>query len=258
MKHCQTCRRVYRDESVSYCWDDGSLLCEERNPAATGIRTAEPTSVAGEAFADAQRQPSSSSYRSRILYPAVLLLTVLIGGSFGWFLFRFNDRARLFPVSETGSAMPGGTPSPTHNSAIDNSSARQARMQADPETFAPQDLSGVWNIVNTVDKTSYQTFANLQIGYRLVITQNGANFTAQGEKLLENGRNLPEQSRTTLRLTGAVSGDTVQASFIEEGTRRKTKGTFVWRVEHPGNMMTGSFVSTAANSSGRSVGTKEH
>lgn len=130
-------------------------------------------------------------------------------------------------------------------------------MQAGAPTSAAQNLSGVWNFINTVDKTSYRMFADLQIGYRLVVTQNGANFTAEGEKILENGNSLPPDGRTPIRVTGAVYRNTVQASFIEHGARRKTSGTFVWQVEQQGKLMKGSFVSTAANSSGISIGTKE-
>jgi hypothetical protein len=130
-------------------------------------------------------------------------------------------------------------------------------MQPPAQTPAPRDLSGVWNFVNTVDKTSYRTFADLEIGYRLVVTQDGANFTAEGEKILENGRRLPPHARSPIRVTGAVYRNTVQASFIEQGARRKTTGTFVWQVEQEGKLMEGSFVSTAANSRGISIGTKE-
>jgi hypothetical protein len=122
--------------------------------------------------------------------------------------------------------------------------------------LASENLTGTWNVLNTVEKTSYQSFANLRIGYRLIINQNGANFTAEGEKMLENGRTLSTGGRTAIHLTGAVEGETIGASFVEEGARRKTIGRFLWRLEREGTLMKGTFVSTAANSSGTSVATK--
>jgi len=94
-----------------------------------------------------------------------------------------------------------------------STSAPPASGQVDPESLATQNLSGAWNVVNTVEKTSYQSFANLRIGYRLIISQSGANFTAEGEKLLENGRTLPTSGRTAIHMTGAVEGETIGAKL---------------------------------------------
>lgn len=125
------------------------------------------------------------------------------------------------------------------------------------EDMTAQNLTGEWNIVNTVDRSRYKPFDNLQIGFRLVINQNGKELTATGEKVSENGRSLPASSRTPIRVTGSVNGDEVLATFVEEGASRRSSGNFVWKIQNDGAGLNGTFVSTAAKSSGRSAATKQ-
>ena len=119
-----------------------------------------------------------------------------------------------------------------------------------------RDLSGEWRVINTVKKTAYKDFDNMEIGFRLKIEQTGNDFTARGEKVSENGRSLPAGSRTPIRVTGSIDGDKVVASFVEDGAMRKTNGRFVWRLQQENAALTGTFVSAAANSSGKSAGTR--
>jgi hypothetical protein len=120
-----------------------------------------------------------------------------------------------------------------------------------------QDLTGQWHIINTVDKTAYQSFQNMQIGFRLKIQQKGNDFTAIGEKVSENGRALPTRSRTPIHVTGSIDGDNVVATFVEDGSMRKTNGRFSWRLQNENASLTGTFVTAAANSSGKSAATRE-
>ena len=118
-----------------------------------------------------------------------------------------------------------------------------------------QDLTGEWHIINTVQKTRFKPYDKMQVGFRLRINQQGKQFTAKGEKFSENGQTLPAASRTPIQLTGSIEGDKVVATFIEEGRMRRTNGRFVWRVQNDG--LAGTFVSTAANTSGKSAVTKQ-
>lgn len=120
-----------------------------------------------------------------------------------------------------------------------------------------ENLTGQWMVVNTVEKTNYRAFGNLEIGFRLTINQTGREFTAKGEKISESGRSLPASDRTLIHLTGSIDGDKVEATFVEHGSVRRTKGRFVWRVENAGSGLAGTFVSTAARSSGKSAAIKE-
>ena len=115
-----------------------------------------------------------------------------------------------------------------------------------------QNLSGKWNLVNTIETTSYQTFKNMKIGFQVSIDQNGNSFTGSGHKVSENGRPLPVKSRTPIQVKGSINGDRIEATFSEEGTARKTNGRFVWRVDTAGRGLTGSFATSAARSRGKS------
>ena len=193
---------------------------------------------------------SSRSTNRWIWYPAILLLSLLVGAIAGWFIYEFQNRP-LSSSSTRNLAVPDPkleTPKPN---IISHSPSATVTPPRTPN------LTGTWNVINTVEKTSYKPFANLRIGYRLTVNQKGTNFTAMGEKVLENGRTLPTAGRTVIDLTGAFEGETIQARFVEKGARRKTTGMFLWRVEHNGTLMKGTFVSTAADSSGTSVATKE-
>jgi hypothetical protein len=133
----------------------------------------------------------------------------------------------------------------------------QAAKPAETNQSAIQSLSGEWSLVNTIENTSYPAYINLHIGYRVVINQVGKEFTAEGEKVSEDGRNLPTTSRTPIHMTGFVDGDTASATFVEEGAQRNTSGRVVWRVDAGGSRLIGTFVSTAAKSSGSSIAAKE-
>lgn len=124
-------------------------------------------------------------------------------------------------------------------------------------TPTAQNLSGKWNVVNTVRTTAYKSFQNLQIGFAVSIHQTGRTFTAQGHKVSENGRSLPASSRTPIQLKGFVDGDKIEATFSEQGAVRKTNGRFVWKIDRAGGGLTGTFASTAAQTSGKSTARRE-
>jgi Domain of unknown function (DUF4388) len=120
-----------------------------------------------------------------------------------------------------------------------------------------QDLSGEWRIINTVEKTAYRSFGNMEVGFRMTVNQNGKEFTAKGEKFSENGQTLPTARRTPIQLKGSIEGDKVIATFVEDGRARRTNGRFIWKLQRSGDGLSGTFVSTAANSSGRSAVTRD-
>jgi hypothetical protein len=127
----------------------------------------------------------------------------------------------------------------------------------DPAASAVPDLSGNWSVVNTVEQTSYQAYKNMKVGFNVSINQTGKDFTGTGEKISENGRNLPAAGRTPIVVKGTIDGDRVEATFSENGAMRPTNGRFVWRIDKTSRGLTGTFVSNAARSSGKSSATKE-
>jgi hypothetical protein len=126
----------------------------------------------------------------------------------------------------------------------------------DQASAVATNLTGRWNVINTVQQTSYRPFDNLQIGFDLSISQTGDSFIGRGEKVSENGRTLPLSSRTPIEVKGSVKGNRVEATFFEAGARRKTNGRFIWRIDKTSGALSGSFVTTAARTRGTSSATK--
>lgn len=151
------------------------------------------------------------------------------------------------PVASAASTSAAATrPEPTERDA-----------NADKGDVNVQDLTGEWRIINTVEKTAYKSYGNMQVGFHLTINQNGKEFTAKGEKFSENGQTLPVARRTPIEVKGSIDGDKVIATFYEDGRMRRTNGRFIWKLKDGGDALTGTFVSTAANSSGTSSLTKQ-
>src|SRR5829696_2681639 len=133
----------------------------------------------------------------------------------------------------------------------------EQRDESEQRAMNAHDLAGEWNVINTVEKTGYKSFDKMEVGFRLRIKQTGKDFTATGEKFSENGRNLPQNGRTPIHVTGSIDGDKIVATFVEDGQMRRTNGRFVWKLQNDGAGLSGTFVSTAANSRGRSAATKQ-
>lgn len=146
------------------------------------------------------------------------------------------------------------------NTRVDDTSGpvvSTGRRESGEHAAKTKDLTGEWQVINTVHKTGYKSFDKMQLGFRLKIDQKGKEFTAKGEKFSENGQTLSAVRRTPIHVTGSIEGDKVVATFVEDGRLRKSNGRFVWRLQKSGDALAGTFVSTAANSRGISTVTKQ-
>jgi Domain of unknown function (DUF4388) len=206
---------------------------------------------------------SSPSRHRTGVYLAILV--VLMGVSIFALVNRLTDRSlpavtkQNEPVIAKQSEQEVAKPSEPIAKQSDTSlqvPGRQSK-QTEQSRSVTQDLTGQWKVVNHVEKTAYRSFDNLELGFRLVINQNGSKFTANGEKVSENGRSLPASGRTPIQVIGSIEGDRVEATFSEIGAVRKTNGRFVWRIQRNGSGLAGTFVSSAARSSGKSAATRE-
>jgi len=184
------------------------------------------------------RPPPRSAFRPALL---LILLTVLVAAAAVALLYRFRK-----PDSTASVAPPVQTATP-------------AEVPQEPRTettAAVPNLTGNWKVVNIVEQTSYQAYKNMEIGFNVSINQAGKDFTGKGEKISENGRSLPADGRTPIEVKGTIDGDKVEATFLENGAMRKTNGRFVWRIDKGSGGLTGTFVSTAARTRGKSAATK--
>lgn len=186
--------------------------------------------------------PSRSLYRGALVL-ALLFIVIAVAAV----ALRNKYRERAAPAAVATTEQPAST---TEQPALNDSPAPV------DQPVAAQDLSGKWSVVNTVQKSSYRSFQNLSIGFDLSISQNGKSFTGKGLKVSENGRTLPADSRTPIQVKGSINGNRVEATFFEEGTTRKTNGRFVWQIDKTGGL-NGTFVSAAANTSGKSAAKRE-
>lgn len=203
-----------------------------------------------------RRKRRSIDYRPAIGYEPVsqrgvpptlfaLALVILLAAAAVALVYRFRGDPSTTPPTVQGNSSP-------NVSEI----SKTEDPHADVASVVP-DLSGNWKVVNTVEKTSYQPYKNLEVGFELAINQTGNEFTGTGQKVSENGRSLAGISRTPIVVQGSIDGDKVEATFSETGTARKTNGRFVWRIDKASGGLKGRFASTAARASGRSAATKQ-
>jgi hypothetical protein len=186
-------------------------------------------------------RPARSSFRPALL---LIILAALIAAVAVAFALRSRQS------DSTASVAPPviETPSPVAD----------VPEEAKPEaTSTAANLSGDWKVVNTVEQSSYAAYKNMEIGFNVSIDQAGNDFTGKGEKISENGRSLPAAGRTPITVKGTIDGDKVEATFWEKGAVRKTNGRFVWRIDKGSGGLKGTFVSTAARTSGKSAATKK-
>jgi penicillin-binding protein 1A len=127
--------------------------------------------------------------------------------------------------------------------------AEEDEAEATPET----DLSGWWEMTNTIESTNYSAYKGLRLGYRVQLEQDGNRITGRGQKWSENGRTIPSAGRTPITVTGTVDGRKVTLKFTEHGARRTTGGGFSWTLSADRTALRGSFWSTAADTSGKSL-----
>ena len=208
-----------------------------------------------------QQQQHSRSTR----WPLFLAI-VLLGGMVGAAVVLVRQRRQPEPTAAVAPITPRPTETPLPRVSTETSPATVPTQASapSPSTQPPapeaqttnndvRDLCGDWSVVNTVEQSSYEAYKSMKIGFRISISQEGNEFSGTGEKISENGRNLAAGSRTPIALAGKIDGDKVEATFVESGSGRKTNGRFVWRVDKTNGVLTGTFVSSAARTQGRSA-----
>ena len=115
------------------------------------------------------------------------------------------------------------------------------------------DLNGQWIITDTIETGKYK---NTTIGFQVFITQDGKNFTGEGEKITLNGKNVIQKEKSRLELVaGTIQSNIIRATFIEHGRKRETRGEFIWKKIEK-KKLSGEFISTA-NSRGKSIAIKK-
>jgi hypothetical protein len=176
----------------------------------------------------------------------VLLLAAFIGAGI---VVLLHERRESQVASRPNMSQPTALSQPTPETT-------GKEVNQPSQSVPTAQLDGEWQVVNSVRDTSYKPYENLQLSYRIVIDQNGSQFSARGEKVSEGNSPLDGAAKTPIELRGSIEGDLIRATFVEEGTRRRSGGRFSWKLDPNGNRLVGTFSSSAARTSGSSIATK--
>ena len=240
-------------------WPDDDVVPEPVVPLSEVPEYDDEATVVRTENTDAERRPhryarppiTRSPITRSVFRPALLLIVLAVFATVAAAILFYRFRkpeatTAALPTVQT-SAPADVPPQPTNNETTSATPDRTANVP---------NLTGNWNVVNTVEQTSYGAYRNMQIGFNVSINQSGKDFTGTGQKISENGQSLPADSRTPILVRGTIDGDKVEATFSETGTMRKTNGRFVWRIDKTSGGLIGTFVSSAARSRGKSAAKK--
>lgn len=148
-----------------------------------------------------------------------------------------------------------------------NGEASSALTNQDESTTAnPPDLTGTWYVQTTTQETTYNPYRGLVIRYKILITHDGTQIMANGEKIGEvfQGRvhEHTGKGKTPIRLSGFLkmseSGSgKIELNGQEDGIKRKVFATAFSLDYIDDSFLSGTFSSTAANAEGNALWIKE-
>jgi hypothetical protein len=142
MKSCPTCRRTYTDESLLYCLYDGSALVLPYDPEATQripsprVTNQQPTEVLS--YDRSYSQPSKPGGNRWLVYTAIALLSVIIGGGVVAFLLRSKEKS-------SGPQDLSASPSPqTSTNSNQHGVPKAGDAPSDGDVTPSRRLVGAW------------------------------------------------------------------------------------------------------------------
>ncbi len=125
-----------------------------------------------------------------------------------------------------------------------------------PDLFQPKnlDLTGRWQVLHRVERSSFSRYIGLEIEFDVVLTQNGDKVTGTGEKFIVGWELARREELSRLTLDGRAENANILLSIVEESPAhpdRKMVGEVIWKAV-TADMLIGSFRVDAASSSGSS------
>lgn len=125
--------------------------------------------------------------------------------------------------------------------------------------FAKKNLTGEWITIMKIDKTSYASYENLSIEYKIHLLQKGNELIGTGEKIKDINQDGSEtifelEKRVIIEVNGYYQNRYLKKSKVymnisEEGRRRESRSTYSLTLLNK-DKLSGIFISTAANSQG--------
>jgi len=135
------------------------------------------------------------------------------------------------------------------------------------KAFCRPAIDGHWEIVVTPTSSTVKNYIGLDITWAIFVSQDGENFTAEGEKVREGGRPVPPKARSPITIKGRIDGDRVMATFrllpAADQAARPTTGSFDWKLSshgwcygREGYKLDGTFYDVAADTKGTATASR--
>lgn len=148
MKQCPTCNRIYPDDTLSFCLDDGTPLITSYDP--------EATRVINPSHGQSSSSPTAPRRANPALYIVIALLALLVGGSLVALLKSGTRDAQVStpPNSERSvAANPASTSTQRQPAATAETEAKSSPTKTPDKVFAlPATRSG-WVPIGNGDFT---------------------------------------------------------------------------------------------------------
>ena len=125
-----------------------------------------------------------------------------------------------------------------------------------PDLFQPKnlDLTGRWQVLHRVEKSSLSRYVGLEIEFDVLLTQTGDRVTGTGEKFIVGWELARRDELSRLTLDGRVENANILLNIVEQSPAhpdRKMVGEVIWKAA-TADMLIGSFRVDAAGSTGSS------
>jgi hypothetical protein len=125
-----------------------------------------------------------------------------------------------------------------------------------------KNITGEWKSTITINESSYNSYVNLGIEFRIHLLQKGNDIIGSGEKIkdlnIDGTETVFERSkRVSIEISGNYEKSYLKRSkvyfnIIEKGTLRDSRSTYILVVKNS-RLLKGTFKSTVADSSGKIV-----
>lgn len=134
------------------------------------------------------------------------------------------------------------------------------------EFLSPKrNLTGEWEVTNTVLDTDYKPFGKLKVIWRMHVLQNGSVIIGSGEKIKDikpdnEVKEYEPTKRDTVEIHGSIERNYLRKSRVfinvsQVGQQRISRATYILKLVNDSTLV-GKFITTAGNSKGTSVFSK--
>jgi len=125
--------------------------------------------------------------------------------------------------------------------------------------FEQANLSGEWRAIIKIESTSYRSFQDLEVEYKIHLIQKGYELSGSGEKIKDinpDGTQLyfERKKRVIIDIEGYferkyIAKSKIYLNISEEGRERESRATYFLTFNNHTNLQ-GTFISTAADARG--------